>query len=66
MEWNLYVRVGVTKVLDDYAIEKIIDEVNFEIERLSEVMKDRESDRNYLYVMLGKIYGMIHILKIVR
>ena len=47
-------------------IEKIIDEIHFEIDKLSEVINGEYTDKNYLYVMLGKIYGMMHILKMIK
>ncbi len=53
-------------MLEDYTIEKIIDEIHFEIDKLSEVINGEYTDKNYLYVMLGKIYGMIHILKMIK
>jgi len=49
-------------LISDNTIEKILEEIKIETSRLEEMM-DSDIDTKYLYIMLGKIHGMIKILK---
>jgi len=52
-------------VLEDATVEKLMKEIKMEIDKLEQLMESG-IERKYMWLIMGRIHGMIKVLKMLK